>query len=702
MRSSRALTAPRVLAAVALAVLAALALAQGVASAGRSHTALPLTGAHPLATPAPDAGETLMGQEGAESRFATSVAVSADATTAIVGTPSADSNRGAVTLYLRSGTTWLPQTELTGEHLPKKAGASQCAEEAGEEAGECGFGRSVALSADGNTAIVGAPQQNGYEGAAWVLVRSGATWTVQAELTDAELGNSHFGVSVALSADGDTALVGAPAAHADRGAAVVFARSGDSWTPQSSPPLEVAAEEVGVGHFGRAVALSGDGNTALVGAPGNAEGEGAAWLFERTGEAWSEPFEELNVSKEGEQGPGRFGAAVALSGDGHTALVGAHENDEGTGAVWTFTRTGLFFAPTGQELEGGEPSAGLGAAVALSPDGHTGLVGAPYAAGGRGAAWELTRSAATWSEAQLSPSGETGNGRTGAAVALSGPPSAFLLGAPRDNHRTGALWSFFEPEPEPEPGPGGGGTTTTTSTTGTETTPTTPVTPTNTSTGSGGSSGAAHSGALALNAVGPPVLGVSGNIAPLSGHVYVELPGSKTFVPLTGLRQVPFGTVVDATHGKVKVTTMTPSGHTQVIVFFAGRFKLTQSRNGLVIASLTGGNFSVCPTRRERLHIASLASSSAALEGSPATAEAFAASASRKHVVRKLWAEGHGKYETKGNYASGAVQGTRWLTEDLCEGTLIHVSTDRVLVVNLVTHHHRSVKAPHNYLAKAP
>ena len=70
--------------------------------------------------------------------------------------------------------------------------------------------------------------------------------------------------------------------------------------------------------------------------------------------------------------------------------------------------------------------------------------------------------------------------------------------------------------------------------------------------------------------------------------------------------------------------------------------------------------------------------------------------------MRKLWAEGHGSYSTKGNYASGAVLGTRWLTEDLCDGTLIHVATDRVAVTNLVNHRHRTVTAGQSYLAKAP
>jgi hypothetical protein len=74
----------------------------------------------------------------------------------------------------------------------------------------------------------------------------------------------------------------------------------------------------------------------------------------------------------------------------------------------------------------------------------------------------------------------------------------------------------------------------------------------------------------------------------------------------------------------------------------------------------------------------------------------------RRASGRKLWAEGHGKYSTKGNYASGAVLGTRWLTEDLCGGTLIRVLTDRVVVTNLLNHRHITVKAGHSYLTKAP
>ncbi len=185
-----------------------------------------------------------------------------------------------------------------------------------------------------------------------------------------------------------------------------------------------------------------------------------------------------------------------------------------------------------------------------------------------------------------------------------------------------------------------------------------------------------------------PVLARTGNVAPVSGSVLVRLPGSKKFVSLTTLTSIPFGTVINATAGRVLVTTAAPHGGTQTGEFFQGEFILTQGANGMVEATLTGGNFSVCPTARERAHRAS--------------ARAAAKHASPKHIVRKLWANAHGSFSTKGNYAAGAVAGTEWLTEDLCEGTLIRVTRDKVKVTNLVHHRSRLVLVGHSLLVKAP
>jgi hypothetical protein len=184
----------------------------------------------------------------------------------------------------------------------------------------------------------------------------------------------------------------------------------------------------------------------------------------------------------------------------------------------------------------------------------------------------------------------------------------------------------------------------------------------------------------------PPTLAVTGDVAPVSGRVLVRLPGTRTFVALSSLQQIPFGTAIEATHGRVRVTTAGPHGGAQTGEFFEGEFVLTQKRDGMVVATLAGGDFSVCPAARERSHLARVSSTHA----------------SGKHVVRKLWTNDHGSFSTTGNYVSTTVEGTEWLTEDLCEGTLVRVTRDKVAVTNLVNHRHVIVTAGHSYLAKAP
>src|SRR5262249_43690170 len=78
-------------------------------------------------------------------------------------------------------------------------------------------GRSVALSADGNLAIVGGPFDNGGPlgneiGAAWLFTRSNGIWSQLQRLVSGEANfpQAFFRASGALSADGRTALVGAP------------------------------------------------------------------------------------------------------------------------------------------------------------------------------------------------------------------------------------------------------------------------------------------------------------------------------------------------------------------------------------------------------------------------------------------------------------------------------------------------------------
>ncbi|HEX3510515.1 MAG TPA: hypothetical protein VHT27_05380 [Solirubrobacteraceae bacterium] len=324
------------------------------------------------------------------------------------------------------------------------------------ESGASRLGVSAAVSADGSTALVGGPNDNSSEGAAWVFVRSGSTWTQQGEkLVPNKAEESAFGVfgwSVALSADGNTALVGAIGDGGKVGAAWVFVRSGSTWSQQGTKLIPHPLEETGAGEFGEGVALSADGNTALIGAGSDNSFQGAAWVFTRSAGAWTQQGTKLTGGEE--SGTGEFGYSVALSADGSTALMGGPGDNTNKGAAWVFTRSGTTWSPQGAKLTGsGEAGAKteLGYSAALSASGDTALLGGPFDNSEKGAAWAYTRSGSTWSHdgEKLTPTDEVGtSSRFGWSVALGDDGHTALIGGPFDSAPAGAAWQF-------QPGPTG-------------------------------------------------------------------------------------------------------------------------------------------------------------------------------------------------------------------------------------------------------
>jgi YD repeat-containing protein len=313
------------------------------------------------------------------------------------------------------------------------------------ETGKAAFGASVALSSDGNTALIGGYYDNGYVGAAWVFTRSGSTWTQQGpKLTGSgeSSGEADFGSSVALSGDGNTAVIGGLTDSGGVGAAWVFTRSGSTWTQQG--PKLTGGGESGAGSFGVSVALSSDGNTALIGGSYDSGGVGAAWVFTRSGSTWTQQGPKLTGSGQNEEGA--FGLRVALSGDGNTALISGRRNSGGVGGTaWVFTRSGSTWTQQGPKLTGGGQSGGTGfSCVALSGDGNTALIGGPEENGYAGAAWVFTRSGSTWTQQgeKLTGSGEIGEGWFGVSVALSGDGNTAVIGGPYDSGGVGAAWAF--------------------------------------------------------------------------------------------------------------------------------------------------------------------------------------------------------------------------------------------------------------------
>jgi len=360
--------------------------------------------------------------------------------TALIGGPSyrnsGGTSVGAAWVFTRTGSIWTQQgLKLTGQG----------------EVGAGEFGDSVALSANGGTALVGGYRDNGGVGAVWVFTRSGEKWTQQGEKLTAkeEVGEGQFGVSVTLSEKGEYALIGGPGDNSKAGAAWVFTRSGEKWTPQGEKLTPKSGEEIGAGEFGESVALSAEGNTALVGANGDNTDVGAAWVFTRSGEKWTPQSGKLTGKEE--VGEGVFGAAVALSGEGNVALIGGPGDSEGAGAAWTFTRSGSTWT-AGAKLTGKEAvgKAEFGASVALSAkEGNYALIGGPLDHEGAGGAWLFTRSGMTWTQLgeKLTGKEEVGAGAFGSSVALSAEGNNALVGGDSDNNSVGAGWVFVNTSP---------------------------------------------------------------------------------------------------------------------------------------------------------------------------------------------------------------------------------------------------------------
>jgi hypothetical protein len=314
-----------------------------------------------------------------------------------------------------------------------------------DAAGAGDFGFSAALSPDGSTALVGAPNDNSFHGAAWVFTRSNGVWAQQGlKLTPNDaIGQAGFGVSVALSADGTTALIGGDSDNAVVGAAWAFTNSGATWTQQG--PKLTPNDGTNQPEFGSGVALSADGNTALIGGDDDDQGVGAAWVFTRSVGVWTQQGGK-HTPTSGAVGGGGFGAGVALSADGITALIGAPGDNNGVGAAWVFTRPAGIWAQQGPKLAASdETGAGqFGASVALSADGNTAVTGGPDDDSSIGAAWLFDRSNSVWTQQgfRLTGSGEVGAGQFGSHVAISADGSIVLIGAPDDRGNIGAAWVF--------------------------------------------------------------------------------------------------------------------------------------------------------------------------------------------------------------------------------------------------------------------
>jgi hypothetical protein len=309
--------------------------------------------------------------------FGSWLALSYDGSTLAVGAPGEDSaatgingdqasnarpGSGATYVFTRAGSSWSQQAYLKAPNPGVNANFGRVA--------MSGDGNLLAVSAigedsgsggiDGNSASTSATDS----GAVFLFARSGSTWAQQTYIKAATpMQSSHFGTALAFSHLGDTLAVGAPEEFIG-GACYVFVKSGATWLQQARVTPSVSDPE---DHFGFSVDVSDPGDTLAVGAIGEksiavgiggdptdntVSQAGAAYLFERSGTAWSQQvYLKPSVVNSG----GEFGTAVRLSGPGDLLAITApgdgsdnigmtlspnNASNAATGAVYVYARNG--------------------------------------------------------------------------------------------------------------------------------------------------------------------------------------------------------------------------------------------------------------------------------------------------------------------------------------------------------------------------
>jgi hypothetical protein len=436
------------------AVLAAIACFVSLVIAGAGQ------GASAAAVELRQSGNRLVATgESGNAYFGFSVALSGDGNTALVGAIYDSGNKGAAWVFTRSGSGWTQEAKLAPT----------------DEAGRGQFGWSVALSADGNIALVGAPADGGGEGAAWVFTRVtqpevAPRWEQRAQkLTGYQCSlcglPTQFGASVSLSADGSVAVIGGPQTTTDKGLGAAWAafRSGNVWLVDHYTMKSLTYSQLG--SFGASVAVSGDGMSVLVGAPGSGFG-GVVGRFVRA------PNESFQESSRAPYAPGafvrNFGSSVALSYDGLTAVVGAPREDaRGNAFAYGAADANSQWLLQGELVPSGSfPGVrAFGTSVAVSDDGNLAVVGGSESIGQRGAFWTFVRTQAQWvrRSAAIEAGGEVGAGFFGTSLDLAADGESAFVGAPQHDGGVGAVWAFTDPPDvtslTPRSGPTAGGTT---------------------------------------------------------------------------------------------------------------------------------------------------------------------------------------------------------------------------------------------------
>ena len=362
------------------------------------------------------------------------VALGANGTILVVGSPQYNSSQGGATIFTNIGSGWTQQAFVT---------------DAGSPGGLQGY--SVSLSSDGRTLAVGGKGDNGGIGATWIYTFDGTNWNQIVKLIGTNnIGTSFQGTSVALSADGTILSVGAFGDNTSVGAVWVFTSTGGVWTNGGVKITPIG--NTGASEIGDSVTISADGSIIAAGGPGNGPFDiGGTWVWVNIGGVW---VQQAILVGTGFANVPEQGFSVAMSADGNTIAVGGAFDGGGgespvpssRGSVWVFVRTSGVWSQEAGPLfpSDGVPPTLFGFSLALSADGNTLAVGGPIDNSNSGAVWVFRRLNGNWSQYYdklLNPN-ITGNSQFGYAVAIASDGHILAASAPDYETNVGTVSVF--------------------------------------------------------------------------------------------------------------------------------------------------------------------------------------------------------------------------------------------------------------------
>jgi hypothetical protein len=307
-------------------------------------------------------------------------------------------------------------------------------------------GISVALSSDGTTVAVGASGNSGNganSGHVRVYRNIAGTWTKLGADIDGEATNNASGSAVAISLDGNIVAIGAPF-NSDNGNSAgqvrVYQYSNNAWTKIGADIDGESSND----NSGQAVAISSDGTIVAIGAPqnsnGNGNGSGQVRVYRNIAGTWTK----LGADIDGEAAGDVSGSSVAISSDGTTVAIGAPFNDgtgNSAGQLRVYQYSNSSWTKIGSDIDGNAASDGSGRSVAISSDGTIVAIGAPQSSmfsSEKGYVKLYKNVSGTWTLIGQKIDGEASGDASGSSVAISSNGTIVGIGAPSNSGINGS------------------------------------------------------------------------------------------------------------------------------------------------------------------------------------------------------------------------------------------------------------------------